>query len=61
MDQTAFWIDNLRAALIIAVLVIIKSQMLKQNSRRIESHLRKIEKENLILHHRLEKIIRGEK
>lgn len=59
-QQLSFWLDNLRAGLIIAILYIIKAKMQLKADRSIETHLRKIEKEMLILHHRVEKLIKGE-
>lgn len=61
MNHMAFWIDNFRTGLIIAVLYIIKSTMQKKSDHKIISYIRKLEKENIILHHRLEKLIRGDK
>jgi hypothetical protein len=61
MDQVGFWIDNLRAGLIIAILYIIKTTMQRKSDQKFTALIRKLEKENIILHHRLEKLIKGEK
>jgi hypothetical protein len=61
MDQVGFWIDNLRAGLIIAILYIIKTTMQRKSDQKFTTLIRKLEKENIILHHRLEKLIKGEK
>lgn len=61
MNSVAFWIDNFRSALIVALLYIIKASMQKKSDQKIHSYIKKLEKENIILHHRLEKLIRGDK
>lgn len=55
-----FWLENFRVALVITLIYLINSQMQNKNSKHIEKHFRKLERETIILHHRLEKLIKGE-
>ena len=61
MNDVVFWLDNFRSIITITIIYIIKVNLSKKSERRLSAHLRKIEKENLILHQRLEKILKGEK
>lgn len=40
---------------------MIKTAIQKKSDQKMVTLIRKLEKENLILHHRLEKLIKGEK
>jgi hypothetical protein len=55
-----FWLENFRVGLVIALIYLINMNMQMKNAKHIEKHFRKLEKETIILHHRLEKLIKGE-
>jgi hypothetical protein len=55
-----FWLENFRVGLVIAIIYLINSNMQRKTDQHIERHFKKVEREVLILHHRLEKLIKGE-
>lgn len=57
---TMFWLENIRIALVIAIIYLINTNMQRKTDKHIEQHFKKVEREVLILHHRLEKLIKGE-
>jgi hypothetical protein len=58
--STMFWLENIRIALVVTIIYLLNMMMQLKTDKHIEQHFKKVEREMLILHHRLEKLVKGE-